>query len=236
MLIVLLHSASYCTDQGLEIIMLFFNQVLMMTNHTYRFPVRVATFVLWAQLNKRVYPSLKSYVCCTNCHALYQYNQPVAASQKCSWKDSLKNAKPCHNELFSTIKNKVHISKRLFHYNPIASTLQIFLKRPYFVHQLEGKRRRVPGLYSDIQHGQMFRNFKIHENDVHAFVDQSPYNILISIFVDWFQLFDDNSQDLGGIYATVQNIFPSERHLKHNSITIGIMGGPKEASYLHIGR
>lgn len=98
-------------------------------------------------------------------------------------------------------------------------------------------KEKIPGLYFDIQHGQMFRNFKIDENDdALPFVDQSAYNILISVFVDWFQLFDNNSQDLGGIHGTVQNISPSERHLKHNSITIGTMGGPKEVSYLYIGR
>ena len=68
-----------------------------------------------AQLTKRVYLSLKSYVCFTDCHALYYYNKSVAtSSQNCSWKDGLKNANPCHNELFSTSENNVIYSQVLF--------------------------------------------------------------------------------------------------------------------------
>ena len=61
----------------------------------------------------------------------------------------------------------------------------------------------------------MFRNFKIDENDAFTFVDQDLYKVLISIFVDWIQLFGNNSQGLGGIYAVLSaEYFPFRKTSK----------------------
>lgn len=100
--------------------------------------------------------------------------------------------------------------------------------------QLTHRRKKYLGYCSDIQDAQAFNTFKINPHDSVAFTQDSPYNILLSIFVDWFQLYDNNSQDVGGIYASIQNLQPSERHIAHNTLTLGIMNGPNETSYLHI--
>lgn len=232
-MVILLYSKAFCTNEGLETIMLFLNQVLVLTNHQYRFPVRIHTLEKWAQLSERVYHGIKSYVCCTECRSMYPIQGNRTRNKKCSWKDSYTNANMCGNFLYLE-KNGIYTPKQLFHYNSIEQTIRTYLKRQHFVDQLTHRRKKYLGYCSDIQDAQAFNTFKINPHDSVAYTQESPYNILLSIFVDWFQLYDNNSQDVGGIYASIQNLQPSERHLAHNTLTLGIMNGPNETSYLHI--
>lgn len=235
-MLVLLYSRSWVTNEGLKTIMLFANQILLITNHQYRFPVRVHTLEKWAELSKRVYHGIESYVSCTQCHAMYPIELNRTRNKRCSWKDSVKNASRCNNELYTKTKNGMYMPTQMFHYNTIRQSILTLLQRPHFVHQLESKRKRYAGYHSDIQDAQAYNTFRLNPNDPLPFTQESPYNILLSLFIDWFQLYQNNSQDVRGIYATIQNLYPSERHLPHNSLILGIMNGPNEISFVYINQ
>lgn len=144
-MVVLLYSKAFITNnEGLEIVMMFLNQILILTNHVYRFPVRVHTLERWADLNNRVYHGSQSYVSCSTCHAMYPVEVNRSRNKKCIWKGSVRNASRCENELYIE-KNGVFLPAQLFHYNSIKHTIQTFLQRQHFVHQLESKRKRYPG-------------------------------------------------------------------------------------------
>lgn len=79
----------------------------------------------------------------------------------------------------------------------------------------------------------VYNAFRLEPKDPLPFTQESSYNIYLFLFVDWFWLYQNNSQDVGGIYATIRNLYPSERHLPNNTLTLDIMNGPNEISYAH---
>lgn len=232
-MIVLLYSKAFITHDGLEIVMMFMNQILQLTNHHYRFPSRVQTLEKWADLTNRLYHGITSYVTCRKCHAMYPVELNRTRNKLCTWKDSYSNAQTCRQELYVN-KNSVFVPIQLFHYNSIQSTIQSFLYRPHFVHQLENRRKRYEGYMCDIQDAHAFQTFKLKPTDAQPFAEKSPYNILISIFLDWLQLYSNNSQDVGSVFASIQNLWPSERHLPQYTLTLAILNGPNETHNIHL--
>ena len=58
----------------------------------------------------------------------------------------------------------------------------------------------------------------------------SPYSLLLTLNVDWFQPFKHVQHSVGCIYLVIQNLPIKERYKEENVILVGIMPGPHEAS------
>lgn len=250
-LLVIISYQDHSTDAGIELMMIFFNQVLMLCGSSYRFPKKITTFKVWARLSERLFDGIKPFVMCQDCHAMYPYRTDEEIMQingkRCRYKDTLSNSVRCGNELFvpkkttSTSRNTtLQIPKKMFFYNSVAETIKKFLKRADFVYQLENRKASIPGFYSDIKDGSAFQNFRLPgDGDQESFVNASDYNLLLTINVDWFSLskgLGGSTFTLGGIYATVQNLERGQRNKSCNSILIAILPGPKEATMSQMNR
>lgn len=243
-LLILMSYRNHSTDKGIELMMVFFNQVLILTGKTYRFPKKISTFVAWAELSERLYSGIKKYVLCEECHSLYPYQTEDEVNnvigKKCSFKDTLETSVRCGNSLFKKQGNNlIQVPKKMFFYNSIGSTLKKFLKRETFVKQIENRKPAIENFASDIQHGSTFQSFKLHASDEVPFVLQSCYNLLITINIDWFNLCSNaggSTYTLGGVYATIQNLSRDQRNKTNNSILVAILPGKKEATMSQINR
>lgn len=250
-LLVIISYQDHSTDAGIELMMIFFNQVLMLCGSSYRFPKKVTTFKVWARLSERMFDGVKPYVMCQLCHAMYPYGSDEEIMQinngkRCNYKDTLTSSVRCGNELFiekkpasTSASPTIQIPKKMFYYNTISATIQKFLKRPDIVYQLENRKASVPGFYSDIKDGNAFRTFKLAEDDHETYVNASNYNLLITINVDWFSLskgLGGSPFTLGGMYATIQNLERGQRNKNCNSILVAILPGPKEATMSQMNR
>ena len=60
---------------------------------------------------------------------------------------------------------------------------------------------------------------------------KSPFCYMVTLNVDWFQLFERGVYSVGAIYLTIQNLPRSIRYKPENILLVGIMPGPKEAKH-----
>ncbi|KAL9536485.1 hypothetical protein MBANPS3_012618, partial [Mucor bainieri] len=60
-LLVIMCYQEHTTDKGIELMLFFYNQVLLLCGSSYRFPKKVTTFKKWAQLSERLFSGVKPY-------------------------------------------------------------------------------------------------------------------------------------------------------------------------------
>ncbi|KAI9326478.1 hypothetical protein BD770DRAFT_450006 [Pilaira anomala] len=168
----------YLTDEGIEIVMAFLNVALEICGSPFRFPKKVAAFIVRCQLAERVHHSIKEYVSCKICHAVHAYSTPTEKQRllnehTCSSKEPFINSVRCDAKLFKKVGNKM---------TPIHG----------FVNSIKQwkNRQSVPGVMGDIYDGRVWNTFKLNEQDDQPFVQQSIFNLVFSINIDWFSLYE----------------------------------------------
>ncbi|KAG2190817.1 hypothetical protein INT47_012014 [Mucor saturninus] len=227
-------NGKHLTEEACEILMIMFNIALEITHHRYRFPVRAETFVAWCQLASRVHHGMKEYVSCTICHAVHPFEtacEKIALLGKtCSSVEPFPRSTRCGNDLFlANAKNELK-PKRSFFYNSIITTLKTFFLREDFVDDVKHWQSRevIPGVMSDVYDGSIWREFKMNPADEVPYVQQSSFNLMLTINVDWFQLYTNSVYSCGGIYLTIQNLPREIRNLRKNVLLCALLPGPGE--------
>lgn len=213
---VALFKLKYLTDEGATILMSAMNVVLFLAGQTYRFPVSVSTFAKHSQVNAVCMHGVEKRSVCTGCHKL----SPL-----------LLDASPAPAICTTpTCRQDEVIPGKIFGYNSIIATLRTFMLRPNFVESLGKWMHRIPreDTLSDIYDGIVWKTFGITNEDSRPFVEQSRYNLMLTINMDWFQPFTGVTYSTGGTYLTIQNLPREERNAMENVISCGLQPGPKE--------
>ncbi|KAG1535078.1 hypothetical protein G6F49_013249 [Rhizopus delemar] len=189
----------------------------------YRFPVKATTLLSSSELLKRCYEGVTQYSVCKCCHRLYRLNE--------NGRSTVTVCRKCDESLIIGGTSNSHLPKMLFEYNSIVSTLKKFMCRPGFVDSLLKwkSRPQQQNLMLDVYDGNVWKQFGSVNGGL-PFVQQSDYNIMLTINMDWFQPFVGTQHSSGGIYLTIQNLARDERNLKENVICVGLLPGPKEPS------
>ncbi|KAG1437157.1 hypothetical protein G6F56_013241 [Rhizopus delemar] len=110
------------------------------------------------------------------------------------------------------------------------------MARPSFVASLSKwtNRQEVPGRFMDIYDGAVWKTFKTNPNHEIPFVQQSVFNLMLTLNVDWFQPHKGTQHSTGAIYLTIQNLPRDERNLRKNVMLVGLIPGPSETKVTEI--
>ncbi|KAG2191172.1 hypothetical protein INT47_007909, partial [Mucor saturninus] len=174
------------------------------------------------------------HVSCTACHAVHPYDTEVEKNQligkNCSSVEPFPGSTRCGNRLFSVNNRSVLKPIRSFYYNSLVSTLQAFFLREGFVDDVRRWKSRtvIPGIMSDVYDGSVWRDFKMDPTDDMPYVQQSDFNLMLTINCDWFQLYTNSVYSCGGIYLTIQNLPRDVRNLRKNVVLVCLLPGPGE--------
>jgi hypothetical protein len=214
----------FLTVKGAEILLEFFNVMLIALGSNYRFPKKLVTFKVHGKVDLFLLKDVEEYLVCLGCHNHYLWKKgtymvsahPPVYCAEC--KDIL---------LF---KNEARtISVRSFYYRSIIGAIQDMFFRPGFDRMLQIQQQRV-GLadyFSDIYDGEVWKTFKVAD-DQPVFTQESHRNLMLYLNCDWLQPLDNKSHSTGAIYITVQNIPREYRMLMSNCILVAIIAGPEE--------
>ena len=173
---------------------------------------------------------LRTYVSYPNCHRLYdQLDAPIP--NVCN-NDDIRYRGNCGALMFKTVAGR-RSPLKTFAYQPLMATMERFFMRPGFEAKLEHwrLRRRLPGTYSDVYDGDMWN--RVIDSNGRPFVNVSR-SLLLTLNIDWFGPFVNSTYSIGAIYLTINNLPRAERFKTENSILVGVMPGPREASTFEI--
>ena len=172
------------------------------------------------------------FVVCPKCHSVYEYENCLnnGRPKTCFHKKYPNHPHPsrrksCNSPLLKIV-NKRHIPIMTYPYFPIHKSIQRMALKPNFLSSCEQWRQREPTIPSvllgDIYDGIVWKSFNTN------FLT-SPYSLLLSLNVDWFQPYKHIQYSVGCIYLIIQNLPREKRYLEENVILVGIMPGPKES-------
>lgn len=223
----------------LELIMGFLNVALELTEMKFRFPRTKATFEKRCSVDELFFSGVTQYVDCLKCHTLYSIDQTQnerISRPNCRFatKTNMYNqvTERCDQPLYTVSKKNVYSPAAIYMYNSIVSTLRKFYLRDNFAAMVKAWKTRGlnddKNLY-DVYDGEVWKNFKIDENDEVPFVDQSDNNLMLSIGVDWYQNYTYSVHSTGAIYLTILNLPKEMRDSKDFVILSGLMPGPRES-------
>ena len=186
------------------------------------------------------------YVVCPKCNSIYNYDDCVVfrsngrfESKRCSHipyprHPRRTHRKPCDEILLKRIRtNKGYklIPFKVYPYYSLEKQFARLLKRKNFTNKCEMWRSRSNYIrgdsLGDIYDGAIWKKFNSPDG---LDLLTSPFSYLLTLNVDWFQLFD-RVYSVGAIYMTVQNLPRSERFKTENIHLIGIIPGPKEPKH-----
>jgi hypothetical protein len=90
------------------------------------------------------------------------------------------------------------------------------------------------GIYSDLYDGSVWRELpaNVHQPEGEKFFhpEKADSNLGFILNLDWFQPFEGTTHSTGVLYMVVANLPRDKRYLQENTLVVGIMPGPKEAS------
>ena len=183
------------------------------------------------------------FVVCPKCHSIYEYKDCVVTSasgikeSKCCCHVSMpkhphaRQRLPCGTPLLKKqrIKSGFRLAPRMVYpYRSLKRSITELLNKKLFIEHCEQWRQRqlfVPNDYlCDVYYGAVWKDFK----DSNFLAVAHSY--LLTMNVDWFQLFTHIEYSTGAIYLTVQNLPRIERYKQENVILVGVMPGPHESS------
>ena len=230
---------AHLTEDASEIIMGFFNVALELMEMSYRFPRKKSTFENRSGVNSYLFDGVKQYVDCLKCHNLYSIEHDQLHRQanfKCksaTRTDQLGNvSRTCGEPLYTVTKAKTYLPRAVYMYNSIIETLRKFYMRDNFANSVKAWKSRNlkdDDHYYDVYDGDVFKSFKIDEQDTTPFVDQSDHNLMLSIGVDWYQNYTYSSHSTGAIYLSILNLPKQMRDTRPYVMLAGLMPGPKES-------
>ncbi len=193
-----------------------------------------ASDLLW----KKDKEDFTEYVVCPDCHSVYQYKDCVNTINGCKESNLCSHmAYPNHphrskqKQCGATLLKKVKRGSRfklvpikVYPYQSLKTALTKLVQKPGFLDNCEKWRRRVTDTeyLVDIYDGRIWSEYRSN-----GFLD-SPFSLLLTMNVDWFQPFSHIQYSVGAIYLTVQNLPCSQRYKEENVILVGVMPGPSE--------
>lgn len=139
-LILMMLYGRYLTQEGGEILMVFFNIVLSFLGLAFRFPKQMKTFTSRMKYQEKFYQGIKEFVSCSRCHAIYPLpltKQERMAKKYCIFATRISSTTRhvlhrCGNELYYTTKAGKLNPLRMYVYNSIINTLKQFASRQGF--------------------------------------------------------------------------------------------------------
>ena len=238
-MLLLMMQGKYLTLEGCELVMMLLNIVLTYLNLEFRFPKKLSTFTARMNFNENVYKGIKKYVACKTCHSIYhlpETNSDRSAHSTCRFASRISSTsrlvlERCNTGLYTVSKTGKLTPTMTFIYNSIITTLQQFFSRKNFMKEINSWRKRKlqkEGYLFDIMDGDVWKSFKINENDNVPFVEASKSNLMFNFNLDWFQAYTGAQYSVGAIYMTILNIDRKSRNLRKNVIFVGLMPGPYE--------
>ena len=124
-----------------------------------------------------------------------------------------------------TCKGESLVPILVYPYYPLHLSIKQLALKPGFLSTCEQWRIReatIPvDVYGDIYDGAVWKSFR---TDFLC----SPYSYLLTLNLDWFQLYKHTEYSVGAIYLTIQNLPRHLRFKEENVILVGIIPGPKE--------
>ncbi|KAG1436613.1 hypothetical protein G6F56_013482 [Rhizopus delemar] len=194
--------AGRMTEDDTEMMMAMCNLALQSAGEEYRFPKKASTVSNHNQFQERSCAGLMSCPVCVKCSKVFPSN---TTARLCD---------ACQTELFKASSN---LPRKIYMYNSVTTTLKSFLARPSFVASLSKwkTRQEVPGRFMDIYDGAVWKTFKTDPNHRIPFVQESIFNLMLTLNVDWFQPYKGTQHSTGAIYLTIQNMPRDERNLRH---------------------
>ena len=186
--------------------------------------------------------TFKRFACCPSCFTLYPWpNKNLSTNSTCSYVQypdhpQRQHRKPCGSQLVKSIKtsNGGNIDYPLLNYcyKPVIESLQRLMLRSSFISNCEEWRSRPvdSGLYQDIYDGKLWSDFLRPTEKPFLSL---PFNLALSINVDWFQPFERTQHSEGAIYISILNLPRQYRYLHENIILLGIIPGPKEPKQMN---
>ncbi|KAG1440698.1 hypothetical protein G6F56_011812 [Rhizopus delemar] len=108
--------------------------------------------------------------------------------------------------------------------------------RPGFTESLVKwkSRNQIPSRYMDIYDGAVWKTLKTDPSSHVPFVEESVFNLMVTLNVDWFQPYKGTQHSTGAIYMTIQNLPRDERNLRKNVLLVGLIPGPSETKIAEI--
>lgn len=185
----------------------------------------------------------RKYVRCPKCHSLYSLElckitlpNKTVVSHKCSYVQfphhpHRRQRSPCNTVLMKTIRTSAGTTslypRQMFCYRSLICSLQNLFSHPGFYEKTELWRKchKTPGTLIDIYDGRVWNEFLNPQG--RQFLSL-PYNLALTLNIDWFQPFKHTTYSVGAIYLSIQNLPRTERYITDNAILVGIMPGPKE--------
>jgi hypothetical protein len=219
---VTLFTSKHLTVEGSEELMAGMNTLLELVGSPYRFPKKYHTFLEDSSFDKYCSSGISKYAVCKGCHACYPLSPGI--------ENVPTDCTSCMEPVVTVNNKEVKAPVMVYEYNSIAETLARFFRRPGFAESITkwDQRQTIDGLMFDVYDGNIWNSFGSEDGQSVPFVDQSPYNIMLTINIDWFQPFTQSQHSSGGIYLTIQNLPRGERNKKENVICVGLLPGPKE--------
>lgn len=214
----------YLTVKGAEILLEFFNVVLIALGSSYRFPKKLVTFKVHGKVDLFLLKDVEEYLVCLGCHSHFLWKESTYLAQivpptSCPACESIKLFK---NEACT-------ISVRSFYYRSIIGAIKDLFFRPGFDRMLALQQQRISlvDYLADIYDGEVWKTFKLAD-DQPIFTQESHRNLMLSLNVDWLQPIDNKSHSTGAVYITIQNIPREHRMLMSHCILVAIISGPDE--------
>lgn len=218
----------FLTEKGAELLLGFFNILLAALKSDYRFPKKLTTFKVHSKVNLFLLKDVEEYAVCIHCHTHFLWKtksfevetSPPSQCTKCK----------IISRSIDLFKNETRtISVRSFFYRSIIGAIQDLFFRPGFDLMLKQQKKRagVPGYLGDIADGEVWKTFRI-ANDQPIFTKESHRNLMLSLNVDWLQPMDHTTHSTGAVYITIQNIPREQRMLLKHCILVSIISGPDE--------
>ena len=224
-------------------ILLYFGQIFncdQLKKVADKFPVTIKSAHQIVSLQNN---DFESFVVCSSCDSIYDFNDCVersitgqnSVSKKCRHvcypnHPHASRRTPCETILLKKVKCKRSIKLlpvKVYPYKKLKDSIERLVRKEGFLEICEHWRKRaVPeGCLCDVYEGNIWKKF--NSSDKNNFL-QSPHCYLMSMNVDWFEPFERGVYSTGVIYLTILNLPRNERYKPENIIVVGIIPGPKE--------
>ena len=180
-------------------------------------------------------PKIVNYVVCSECHALYEYQdclERVGTDNIIKYCMKCLPAKQIHLlKKIVTVSGSTKYYPHLTHPRvSLISQIRMLVKRPEFLESCERWKQSftlTPSILSDLYDGSIWRDLVTSDN-VAFFSLEHSLGLMINI--DWFQPFKHTNYSVGVIYLTIVNLPRSIRFKRENVLVVGMIPGPSEPS------
>lgn len=223
------------SDNALSILIKFLHKLIFtiikviktkedINNFTKDIPTSLYAMQKLARLNKKCF---KTYSSCPSCHSIYN-NLDTKTCKNIQFPAN-PNAAFCNSTLLKSVKKKDKIEYKplkVFFYQSIKSSLSINFQREGFIEATGHWKVRSENIptdwIGDIYDGKVWKELQ------QSGFFESPYNLAVTLNVDWFQPYRRVRDSVGVLYLCIANLPYYLRYKQENIILVGIIPGPKE--------